>query len=611
MSASTPLTKTRREILSGNEAIARGAFEAGVRVAASYPGTPSTEILESLSKYTGVYTEWSPNEKVALEVAAGAAYAGARSLAAMKHVGVNVAADPLLTLSYTGVRGGLVLISADDPELHSSQNEQDNRHYARHAKIPMLEPSDSQEAKDFVRLAFRLSEKFDTPVIVRTTTRVSHSKSAVILEEPEELEDKRGIEKNPTKLVMLPANARRRHPIVEQRIQALAQLAETLEINRVEASDSELGIITAGISYQYARETFPQASFLKLGMVYPLPSNMIRKFASSVKRLMVVEELDPFFEEQIKALGIHVDGKAYIPICGELNADLVERGIKKAFGMPLPVTDSKPVEGLPVRPPNMCPGCPHRGLFYVLHKLKLFVAGDIGCYTLAFLPPLSAIDTCLCMGASIGHAMGMSKALDDAAQGKVVAVIGDSTFYHSGMTGLLDVAYNKGVATVIILDNNSTAMTGSQENPGTGFTLSGDQTVQVDLEGLARSMGINRVRVVSPYQLSEIEQVLCEEIAALEPSVIISRAPCVLLKRNRVLSGVPQSVDEQMCRGCKQCLSIGCPALEWKAEEGYTSEGKKRKGRSYINPLLCVGCDVCGQICTFGAIARPKGFAEA
>jgi len=611
VSESTSLRERPREILSGNEAIARGAFEAGVRVAAAYPGTPSTEILESLTQYAGVYTEWSPNEKVALEVVAGAAYAGARALAAMKHVGVNVAADPLFTLSYTGLRGGLVLISADDPELHSSQNEQDNRHYARHAKVPMLEPGDSQEAKDFVRLAFRLSEKFDTPVMVRTTTRVSHSKTAVILGEPEDVEDQRGIEKNPAKLVMLPANARRRHPIIEQRMSALAQLAETIEINRIEAGDPELGIITAGISYQYAREAFPRASILKLGMVYPLPSRMIRKFAGSVRQLMVVEELDPFLEEQIKALGIHVEGKEYISICGELNADHVERGIKKALGEPLPDIQSRPVEGLPVRPPNMCPGCPHRGLFYVLHKLKLFVAGDIGCYTMAFLPPLSAIDTCLCMGAGISHAMGMSKALGDAAQGKVVAVIGDSTFYHSGMTGLLNVAYNKGAATVIILDNSSTAMTGSQENPGTGFTLSGEPTVRADMEGLARSMGINRVRVVSPYQLSETEHVVREEIAVPEPSVIISRAPCVLLKSNRVLSGVPQSVDEDTCRGCKQCLSIGCPALEWKAEEGYTAEGKKRKGRSFINPLLCVGCDVCGQICTFGAIRRPQDSAEA
>lgn len=601
--------ETSRQVLSGNEAIARGAFEARVRLAAAYPGTPSTEILECLARYPGVYSEWSPNEKVALEVAAGAAYAGARSLAAMKHVGVNVAADPLFTLSYTGVRGGLVIISADDPELHSSQNEQDNRHYARHAKVPMLEPSDSQEAKDFVKLAFRLSEEFDTPVIVRTTTRVSHSKSAVLLEEPEDVEDRRSIEKNPTKLVMLPANARRRHPIVEQRMLELAKLAETLAINRIEPGDPELGIITSGISYQYSREAYPQASFLKLGMVYPLPSNMIRQFARSVRRLLVVEELDPFSEEQIRALGIQVEGKAYIPICGELNADLVERGIKKALGIPLPGTQAQAMEGLPVRPPNMCPGCPHRGLFYVLHKLKLFVAGDIGCYTLAFLPPLSAIDTCLCMGASIGHAMGMSKVLDDAGQGKIVAVIGDSTFYHSGMTGLLNVAYNKGTATVIILDNSSTAMTGSQENPGTGFTLSGDPTVRVDLEGLARAMGIRRVRVVSPYNLSETEQAVREEIAALEPSVIISRAPCVLLKRHRVLSGKPQSVDEDVCRGCKQCMTIGCPALEWRAEEGLTAEGEKRKGRSYINPLLCVGCDVCGQICTFGAIRKPQGGA--
>ena len=600
MSSLPNVSEKKRIVFSGNEAIARGAFEASVKLAAAYPGTPSTEILENLSQYPGVYTEWSPNEKVALEVAAGASYAGARSLAAMKHVGVNVAADPLFTLSYTGVRGGLVLISADDPELHSSQNEQDNRHYARHAKVPMLEPSDSEEARDFVKLAFRISEEFDTPVLVRTTTRVSHSKSVVTLEEPEHVDDQTGIEKNPTKLVMLPANARRRHYIVEQRMRDLAQRAETLHINRVETGDSRLGIITSGISSQYAREAFPSVSFLKL------PANLLRQFAGSVERVMVVEELDPFLEEQVKALGIPVEGKEYIPTCGELNIEKVQRGIWTALGTPLLEMNANPLEGLPARPPNMCPGCPHRGIFYVLRKLKLFVAGDIGCYTLGFLPPLSALDTCLCMGASIGHAMGMSKVLSEADQGKVVAVIGDSTFYHSGMTGLLDVAYNKGTATVIILDNGITAMTGSQENPGTGFTLSGGPTVQVDLEGLARAMGIRRVRIVNPYRISETEQAIKEEISTLEPSLVVSKAPCVLLKRHRVLSGKPLRVDEETCLGCKQCLTTGCPALEWRAEEGLTADGKKRKGRSYINPLLCVGCDVCAQICPVAAIREPS-----
>ncbi|MGB9700308.1 MAG: indolepyruvate ferredoxin oxidoreductase subunit alpha [Thermodesulfobacteriota bacterium] len=591
------MVEKKRVILSGNEAIARGAYESGVKVAAAYPGTPSTEILESLSRYDGMHVEWSPNEKVALEVAMGAAFGGARALVAMKHVGVNVAADPLFTLSYTGLRGGLVLVTADDPEMHSSQNEQDNRHYAKFAKVPMLEPSDSQEAKDFTILAFELSEKFDTPVMLRTTTRVSHSQSIVELGDRKEPPLKLGIVKDPKKFVMLPANARLRHPLVEKRMEDLKRLAETFAGNRIEWGDKQVGIITSGIAYQYAKEIMPQASFLKLGMVYPLPQEMIKAFAKEVEKLFVVEELDPFIEEFVRTLGLDVVGKSAFPICGELTPSLVARGLR---GDPLP-PPGEITPNLPPRPPIMCPGCPHRGIFAILSKLKLFVTGDIGCYTLGFLPPLNAIDTCVCMGASIGHAMGLDKGLGEEAQGKVVAVIGDSTFLHSGITPLLDVVYNKGKVTLIILDNGTTAMTGRQDHPGTGYTLKGEETFRVDLAKLAKALGVKYVRIVNPYQLKATERVIKKELQRPAPSVIISRAPCVLSRRERMVSGQPFFVDPDLCRGCRACLQLGCPAIAW-AEGDHNQEGGQKKGRAVIDKFLCNGCTLCVQVCKFAAI---------
>ena len=590
-------------MLSGNEAIARGAYESGAKVATAYPGTPSTEILESLSTYAGLHAEWSPNEKVALETGMGAAFGGARALVVMKHVGVNVAADPLFTLSYTGLRGGLVLVTADDPELHSSQNEQDNRNYAKFAKVPMLEPSDSQEAKDFTEMAFDLSEKFDTPVMLRTTTRVSHSKSIVLVGEPAEPTGKPQLVKDPMKFVMLPANARKRHPIVEKRIEELTRFAETFPGNRVEWGESKVGIITSGISYEYAKEVMPEASYLKLGMVYPLPREMIRSFASRVEKLFIVEELDPFIEEQVRAMGIEVAGKNLFPLCGELNPGLVERGLRGLLQVPKEET----YKNLPARPPIMCPGCPHRGIFSILSKMKLFVTGDIGCYTLGFLPPLSAIDTCVCMGASIGHAMGLDKALGKEALGKVVAVIGDSTFLHSGITSLLNVVYNKGAVTLIILDNRTTAMTGRQDHPGTGFTLKGEETSRVDLVKLSKALGVKHIKVVDPYQLASTERVIKREVRRPEPSVIISRAPCILSRRERTEQEKSFFVSPEACTGCRTCLRLGCPAIEWVKENGAGPEGKKRKGRASIESFLCSGCTLCAQVCKFGAIKESDG----
>ena len=584
-------------LLSGNEAIARGAYEAGVRVAAAYPGTPSTEILESLVQYQDIYAEWSVNEKVALEVALGAAIAGARALACMKHVGVNVAADPLLTASYTGIKAGLVIVTADDPEMHSSQNEQDNRQYARFAKVPMLEPADSQEAKDFVKLAFELSEQFDTPVFLRSTTRISHAKSIVELSDPEHREPLHTLEHHFEKYVMLPRNARMRHPLVEERLKRLAAFADECDYNEIILQETDIGIIASGTCYQYARESFPQKSFLKLSLVYPLPVKKIKEFAARVKKLYVFEELDPFYEEQIRALGIPVTGKEVFPVCGEFSPTTAR----------IAITGSKPkknapalLETLPLRPPNMCPGCPHRSIFYVLKQMKVFVSGDIGCYTLGRLPPLSAMDTCICMGASVSGAMGIDKGIDKALApdnlGKAVAVIGDSTFLHSGMTGLLDIAYNRGACTVIILDNRTTAMTGRQEHPGTGFTLRGQPTKQVDLKALCKALGIDHVRVIHPYDLEQVKSTLQEEINRQEASVIISQAPCVLHRREFKPLGGPLNIDDNACIGCKACLQIGCPALEWHPEGN--------RGKARINSDLCTGCTVCAQICKKDAIRR-------
>jgi indolepyruvate ferredoxin oxidoreductase alpha subunit len=602
-----PLSVPARQpvrLFSGNEAIARGAFEAGVKVASAYPGTPSTEILENLARYDGVYAEWAPNEKVAVEVALGASMAGARAMAVMKHVGVNVAADPIFTASYTGVRGGFVIVTADDPELHSSQNEQDNRHYAAAAKIPMLEPSDSEEAKEFTKLAFALSEEFDTPVFLRTTTRISHATGAVRLGEATGAAFPPGFVRDPAKWVMLPQNAKRRHILVEERMLALKKFAETFPGNRIEWGDRSLGLITAGVSYQYVREAFPDASVLKLGMAHPLPEALIREFAAGVSRLVVVEELDPHIETHVKALGIPAQGKDRIPIVGELDPRIVREAIA---GGSAPV---RPREEVPPRPPNLCPGCPHRGLFYVLSKLKVTVTGDIGCSTLAALPPLGGMDTCVCMGASIGNALGMEKALGRAALGKIAAVIGDSTFIHSGITGLIDIVYNRGFTTVIILDNRTTAMTGAQHNPATGRTLMEDPTHRLDLPGLCRAVGVEHVYTVNPHDMVQTEAVLRRELLREAPSVVITEALCVLLPDHRKQKRPVYEVIPDVCTGCKACSKLGCPAIEWvpftPGEAAAAGKKSAQKGIARINPLLCDGCNQCPPLCKFKAILEKK-----
>lgn len=593
-----------REILSGNEAIARGAFEAGVLVATGYPGTPSTEILENAVSYKEIDSSWAPNEKVALEVAIGASFAGARTIVTMKHVGVNVAADPLFTLSYTGIKGGLVLVTADDPEMHSSQNEQDNRNYAKFAKVPMLEPADSQECKDFTKLALELSEQYDSPVMLRTTTRISHSKSIVELKDRVTGLPAPALVTNAAKQVMLPANAKVRHPLVEDRMRRLAESASSMAINRMELRDTSVGIITSGVCYEYVREVFPQVSTLKLGLVNPLPVELIRSFAGKVGRLYVVEELDPFFEEQIRAMGIGVIGKEIIPVCGELSPERIRKafagqGIGTDSAFEKPETDAGAI-ALPPRPPNMCPGCPHRGVFYTLNQLKAYVTGDIGCYTLGFLPPLSSMETCVCMGASIGNATGAVKVVPGDEKKRVVAVIGDSTFIHSGITGLADMVYSNSPATVVILDNRITAMTGRQDNPASGFTLMNEPAHRIDLGGLCTSLGVRHVRTVNPYDLEETRRALKEEMERPETSVIITNKPCVLVKREGVFRRGPLlAVEAEKCTGCRACLKLGCPAIQWKSGEG-------KKGVPYIDPMLCTGCDVCRQLCKFDAIGRAK-----
>lgn len=573
-----------KKLMLGNEAVARGAFEAGVKVASAYPGTPSTEITENIVKYKEIYSEWSPNEKVALEVAIGACVAGARSICSMKHVGLNVAADPLFTVSYTGVNGGLVIMVADDPGMHSSQNEQDSRFYARASKVPMLEPSDSQECKDYVKAAFDISEKFDCPVIVRLTTRIAHSQSSVEIGERQN-DELKPYTKNPAKYVMMPAMAKKRHIEVEKRMAALKGFAMETSLNTVEWGRKDIGVITSGISYQYAREAFGDVSFLKLGMVYPLPDKMIDEFAAKVDKLYVIEELEPFFENQIKKLGIKVTGKDLLPVTGEYTASLLR---EKIFG----IVSEKTVEidnESPGRPPVMCPGCPHRGMFHVLKKLKLNVTGDIGCYTLGALSPTETMDTCVCMGASIGMAHGMEKARGREFGKKTVAILGDSTFIHSGITGLIDIVYNKGCSTVIILDNSITGMTGHQQNPTTGFTISGEPTKQVDLELLAKAVGVERVVIADPFDIKEFEKVVAEEIQKDEPSVIISQRPCALLKSVRYEG--PQIINDN-CKKCRNCLKIGCPAIVDKGD------------RIEINGSLCVGCKLCTKLCSFNAIVK-------
>ncbi len=581
-----------KKLMLGNDAIARGAYEAGVAIATAYPGTPSTEITESLAKYNEVYAEWSPNEKVALEVAIGGSLAGARTICSMKHVGLNVAADPLFTVSYTGINGGLVVVVADDPGMHSSQNEQDSRHYARAAKIPMLEPSDSQECLDYVKKAYEISETFDCPVIVRLSTRISHSQSIVEIREREDFKPKDYV-KDYNKYVMMPAMAKKRHVEVEKRMVALQQYAETANLNSIEWGSKKIGVITGGIAYQYAKEAFGDVSYLKIGMDYPLPDNLIATFASQVEKLYVVEELEPFFEDYIKKLGISVIGKELLPLEGELSARIIK---EKMLGVTEEIIEL--AENIPNRPPVMCAGCPHRGMFYIIKKLKLNVCGDIGCYTLGALPPTEAMDSCVCMGASIGMAHGMEKAKGREFAQKTVAVIGESTFVHSGITGLIDVVYNKGNSTVIILDNSITAMTGHQDNPTTGYTIKNEITRQVDLVKLANAIGIERVKVVDPLDIKEFEKVVKEEIAAIEPSVIISQRPCALLKN--VKHAGPLKINQDKCKKCKQCLSIGCPALVYKED------------LIEVDDTLCVGCGLCVKICKFDAfeVNGEKGGAN-
>ncbi len=572
-----------KQLMLGNEAVARGLYEAGCSFVSSYPGTPSTEITEAVAKYSEVYAEWAPNEKVAMESAFGASLAGRRSFCGMKHVGLNVAADPLFTISYTGVNAGMVIGVADDAGMHSSQNEQDSRHYARAAKIPMLEPSDSAEALAFTKLAYELSEQFDTPVLIKMCTRVSHSQSIV---EPGERVEKVGeYQKDIAKYVMMPGNAKRRHPVVEARTRALIEYAETAEINRVEPGQSKkMGIITSSTSYQYVKEvcgdTYP---VLKLGMIWPMPEKKILDFASSVSCLVIVEELDSFIESYCRDLGLACIGKSNFSNIDELMPLTVAQQLSTPWE-----TGVKLDEQIPPRPPVMCAGCPHRGLFYTLKKNKLTVLGDIGCYTLGAVAPLAAVDSVICMGASVSGIHGFSKSQQGAADCKTVAVIGDSTFMHSGITGLVNMAYNESNATVIIVDNSITGMTGHQQNPTTGFNLKGDPCAKIDLESLCRAVGIRRVRVVDPYDLSQCDAAIKEELAAQEPSVIISRRPCALLKY--VKHKAPLIVDSEKCVGCKSCMKIGCPAIS-------IVDGKAK-----VDATQCVGCGICQQLCKFDAL---------
>ena len=593
--------ENKRQLLSGNEALALGAYHAGVRVAAAYPGTPSTEILENIARFKDVYAEWSTNEKVAMEVVLGASYAGVRAMASMKQVGLNVASDPFLAASITGVKAGLVVVCADDPGIHSSQCEQDNRHYARLAKIPMLEPSDSQEAYDLMALAFDISERFDTPVMVRITTRIAHSKSVVGPSGQRKTGGKAAFHYNVPKYVMLPVFARPRHAFVEERLVKLAGFAESFPLNRIIKGGSKLGVVTGGVAYQYAREVFPEASFLKLAMTYPLPEKMIKDFAAGVERLIVVEELDPFLEENIKAMGIAVSGKEFIPPTGELNTSIVEAGARRAGLIPNDKAETlPPAGGLPKRPPLLCPGCPHTGLYYTLNTLgkrsklpgtqgqepEIAIAGDIGCYTLGAYPPHNALDTTACMGASIGMALGMEKA---GVASKVVGVIGDSTFMHSGITGLVNAVYNEGKITIIILDNHTTAMTGHQEHPGTGVSAMGQETQAVALESLIKGIGVKDLKIIDAFNLKELRAGLKDSLARPEVSVIIVRGACAMSVRERTH---PRAVDAEKCNNCGTCLLLGCSAIQRDGE------------RVFIEPSLCVGdaCTVCEQLCPHRAI---------
>jgi len=588
-----------KKLMSGNEAIARGAYENGIILASAYPGTPSTEILENIVQYKDITSEWAPNEKVALDVAVGGAYAGARSMAVMKHVGLNVAADSFFYASMTGTEAGLLLVCADDPAMHSSQNEQDNRQYCKFARVPCLEPTDSQGAKELVGKALVISEQFDTPVMLRITTRIAHSHTLVeLLDRPQTNQEDFDYKVDRSKYVMVPGNARRRHPIIEERIEKLAVFAETFPFNKIEMGDTSLGIITNGIAYQYTKEVFPEASTLNLGMTYPLPPNLIRDFAEKVERLIIIEELDPFIEGEIRLMGIKAEGKSIFPITGELSPSTVRECAIQAGLLPsesvvekIELTD---VPSLPMRPPLLCPGCPHRGVFAITNKLKLVVNGDIGCYTLGFLPPLSALHTCGCMGASIGVAHGASKV---GIKQKNVAVIGDSTFFHTGMPALLNVAYNKSDTVTLILDNRTTAMTGHQENPATGKNLAGEPTFRVNFEELAHSLGIEHTYLVDPYDLKSTETALREALLVDGPAVIIAERACALLPEARK-EWVALDINKERCNGCGLCFMIGCPAIVQSEE----TDPKSGRALAVIDPLLCTGCNICAQVCARGAI---------
>ena len=580
-----------KHLLSGNEAIARGAWEAGVRVCSAYPGTPSTEIFETLPQYRdALYCEWAPNEKVAAEVAYGAAISGVRSLCAMKHVGVNVAADPLFTAAYNGVAGGFVVITADDPSMHSSQNEQDNRHYARAARVALVEPSDSQECIDFLKEAYRISEQFDMPVLFRTTTRISHSKSLVVFGERQEAEPMPYI-RNAAKNVCAPANAYKNHPKVERKLAELEAYGNTSPLNKIERKGSKVGVVTASVAYQYAKDAFPEdTSFLKLGLTYPLPMELIREFATSVETLYVIEELEPFMEEQIKAAGISCVGKDLTGRLYELNPQLLRQRILGEK----PKTVELPVQAVS-RPPTLCPGCPHRGFFYTMSKGKDFVvSGDIGCYTLGASAPLSAMDTCVCMGGGFSVAMGLARGFEAAgASKKVFGVMGDSTFFHSGMTGAVEILYNKGSVIPVVLDNHITGMTGHQDNPGSGYTLQGEAAAAIRIEDVLRAYGYQNIIIVDPQDLSAMQKAVDDALASETPAAIIARRPCLLIKREHHDIGLCR-VDTNKCIGCKKCLKVGCPAVMMK------------DGRSFIDPTQCVGCTVCAQVCPVGAITRKE-----
>lgn len=577
-----------KKLMLGNEAFARGLFEAGCSFVSSYPGTPSTEITEFAAKYKEIYAEWAPNEKVAMESAFGASLAGKRSFCGMKHVGLNVAADPLFTISYTGVNGGMIIAVADDAGMHSSQNEQDSRHYAIAAKLPMLEPADADECLNFVKKGYEISEKFDTPVIVKMCTRIAHSQSVIETGERTEKEQI-AYEKNGAKYIMMPGNAKKRHPIVEERTKALTEFAETSCLNRIEeGTDKSIGIITSSTSYQYTKEVCgDKYPVLKLGMINPMPVQKIKDFAASVDKVVVIEELDGIIETHCRNIGIEVTGKEIFSNIDELSQ------VKVAEKLGVPCADGfKLEENIPMRPPVMCAGCPHRGLFYTLKKNNLTVLGDIGCYTLGAVAPLAAIDSTICMGASVSGLHGFNKANDGKSDGKTVAVIGDSTFMHSGVTGLINIAYNESNSTVIILDNSITGMTGHQQNPTTGYNLKGDPCTKIDLEALCKSIGIKRVRVIDPYNLAECDKVINEELQIDEPSVIISRRPCALLKY--VKHPGPIEADTTKCIGCKSCMKIGCPAI--------SIIDKKAK----IDATLCTGCGVCTQLCKFNALGKKE-----